>query len=96
MLRDIGVKKETGLSWVEEGNKVHTFSAGDRRHSKSKEIYEKLENLEDQMVKAGYVADTSYVLREVGSEVKNMVIRYHSERLAIAIALITFLDKIVI
>ncbi|PWA88664.1 RNA editing factor [Artemisia annua] len=93
MLRDIGVKKETGLSWVEEGNKVHTFAAGDRRHSKSKEIYEKLENLEDQMVKAGYVADTSYVLREVGGEEKNMAIRYHSERLAIAFALITFLDN---
>nr|GFB20274.1 putative pentatricopeptide repeat-containing protein At5g52630 [Tanacetum cinerariifolium] len=93
MLRDIGVRKETGLSWVEEGNKVHTFAAGDRRHSKSTEIYEKLEDLEDQMVKAGYVADTSYVLREVGGEEKNMAIRYHSERLAIAFALITFLDN---
>ena len=28
MLRDIWVKKETGLSWVEEGNKVHTSAAG--------------------------------------------------------------------
>ncbi|PWA99659.1 tetratricopeptide-like helical domain, DYW domain protein [Artemisia annua] len=49
--------------------------------------------LEDQMVKAGYVADTSYVSREVGSEEKNMAIRYHSERLANAFALITFLDN---
>ncbi|XP_071737544.1 putative pentatricopeptide repeat-containing protein At5g52630 [Rutidosis leptorrhynchoides] len=93
MLRDTGVKKETGLSWVEEGNRVHTFAAGDRCHFKSNEIYEKLEELEDEMAKAGYVADTSYVLREVGGEEKNMSIRYHSERLAIAFALITFKDN---
>nr|XP_043635733.1 putative pentatricopeptide repeat-containing protein At5g52630 [Erigeron canadensis] len=93
MLRDIGVKKETGLSWVEEGSRVHTFSAGDRRHFKSNEIYKKLEDLEDEMEKAGYVADTSYVLRKVGGEEKNMAIRYHSERLAIAFALITFEDN---
>ncbi|KAL8232688.1 hypothetical protein R6Q57_002466 [Mikania cordata] len=93
MLRDIGVKKETGLSWVEESNIVHTFSAGDRGHFKSKDMYKKLEELEVEMEKVGYVADTSYVLREVGDEEKNMAIRYHSERLAIAFALITFQDK---
>ncbi|KAK1439810.1 hypothetical protein QVD17_05631 [Tagetes erecta] len=93
MLRDIGVKKETGLSWVEEGNIVHTFAAGDTRHVKSKEIYDKLKELEDEIVKAGYVADTRYVLREVGDEEKNNAIRYHSERLAIAFALITFRDE---
>uniref|UniRef100_A0A5B7BFF3 DYW domain-containing protein n=1 Tax=Davidia involucrata TaxID=16924 RepID=A0A5B7BFF3_DAVIN len=90
MLRDRGVKKETGLSWVEEGNRVHTFAAGDRFHSKSKEIYQKLEELGDEMERAGYVADTSFVLREVDGEEKNQAIRYHSERLAIAFALITF------
>ncbi|KAD4584641.1 hypothetical protein E3N88_22242 [Mikania micrantha] len=62
-------------------------------HFKSKDIYKKLEELEVEMEKVGYVADTSYVLREVGDEEKNMAIRYHSERLAIAFALITFQDK---
>ncbi|XP_059668440.1 putative pentatricopeptide repeat-containing protein At5g52630 [Cornus florida] len=90
MLRDQGVKKETGLSWVEVGNKVHTFSAGDRSHSKSIEIYQKLEELGDEMEQAGYVADTSFVLRKVDGEEKNQAIRYHSERLAIAFGLITF------
>ncbi|CAI0438218.1 unnamed protein product [Linum tenue] len=87
MLRDQGVKKETGLSWVEEGNKVHTFAAGDRGHARSKEIYEKLEELGEEMEKAGYVADTSFVLRAVGGEEKQQTIRYHSERIAIAFAL---------
>ncbi|KAI9080778.1 hypothetical protein K1719_037291 [Acacia pycnantha] len=90
MLRDRGIKKETGLSWVEEGNKVHTFAAGDRAHVKTIEIYKKLEELGEEMEKAGYVADTSFVLKEVDGEEKNQRIRYHSERLAIAFGLITF------
>ncbi|KAG6580831.1 putative pentatricopeptide repeat-containing protein, partial [Cucurbita argyrosperma subsp. sororia] len=90
MLRDRGVKKETGLSWVEEGNKVHTFTAGDRSHARWVEIYQKLEELEEEMEKAGYVADTSFVLRAVDGEEKSETIRFHSERLAIAFGLITF------
>ncbi|CAL8169798.1 unnamed protein product [Prunus armeniaca] len=90
MLRDRGMKKETGLSWVEEGNKIHTFAAGDRRHMRTKEIYLKLEELGEEMEKAGYVADTSFVLREVNREEKDQTIRYHSERLAVAFGLITF------
>ncbi|KAI3426597.1 uncharacterized protein J3R85_009788 [Psidium guajava] len=90
MLRDRGVKKETGLSWVEEGNRVHTFASGDRSHTKAKEIYRKLEELGEEMERAGYVADTSFVLQEVDREEKNRTIRYHSERLAIAFCLITF------
>ncbi|CAI0438220.1 unnamed protein product [Linum tenue] len=42
------------------------------------------------MEKAGYVADTSFVLRAVGGEEKQQTIRYHSERIAIAFALIVF------
>ncbi|XP_061989017.1 putative pentatricopeptide repeat-containing protein At5g52630 [Rosa rugosa] len=89
MLRDRGVKKETGLSWVEEGNKIHTFAAGDRTHMWTKEIYQKLEELGEEMERAGYVADTSFVLREVNNEEKNQTIRYHSERLAVAFGLLT-------
>ncbi|KAJ7976809.1 Pentatricopeptide repeat-containing protein [Quillaja saponaria] len=90
MMRDLGIKKETGLSWVEEGNRVHTFAAMDRSHAKTVDIYKKLEELGEEMEKAGYVADTSFVLKEVGGEEKNQTIRYHSERLAIAFGLITF------
>lgn len=90
MLKDRGQKKETGLSWVEEGNRIHTFAAGDRRHEMSDEIYRKLEELREEMERAGYKADTKYVLREVGDEEKGQSIRYHSERLAIAFALVTF------
>uniref|UniRef100_A0A7N0SYE5 DYW domain-containing protein n=1 Tax=Kalanchoe fedtschenkoi TaxID=63787 RepID=A0A7N0SYE5_KALFE len=90
LMRDRGVRKEAGLSWVEEGNKVHKFTSGDRSHPKANKIYLKLDELGEQMERAGYVADTTCVLKEVGSEEKNRSIRYHSERLAIAFALISF------
>ncbi|MBA0642896.1 hypothetical protein Goklo_027229, partial [Gossypium klotzschianum] len=90
MLKDRGIKKEIGLSWVDEGNKVHTFAARDRSHAKAKEIYRKLEELGDEMGRAGYIADTSFVWREVNGKEKNQTIRYHSERLAVAFGLITF------
>ncbi|KDO45404.1 hypothetical protein CISIN_1g0074161mg, partial [Citrus sinensis] len=54
------------------------------------EIYQKLEELGEEMEKAGYVPDTSFVLREVDGDEKNQTIRYHSERLAIAFGMITF------
>ncbi|CAA0837449.1 Putative pentatricopeptide repeat-containing protein [Striga hermonthica] len=90
MLKDRGQKKETGLSWVEENNRVHTFSAGDRKHEMSDEIYRKLQELGEDMEKAGYVVDMSYVSKEIDNEEKRQVIKFHSERLAIAFALITF------
>lgn len=42
------------------------------------------------MERDGYTMDTSYVSKEVGDEERKESIRYHSERLAIAFALITF------
>ncbi|CAH9105572.1 unnamed protein product [Cuscuta epithymum] len=89
MLREQGVKKETGLSWVEEGNRTHMFATGDKRHERYKEIYHKLDELGDEMERAGYVADTNFVLQQVGDQERNEAIRYHSERIAIAFALIT-------
>ncbi|TXG70454.1 hypothetical protein EZV62_005389 [Acer yangbiense] len=54
------------------------------------EIYQKLEELEEEMERAGYVADTSSMLQDVDSIEKSQKIRYHSERLAIAFGMITF------
>ncbi|OAY71555.1 putative pentatricopeptide repeat-containing protein [Ananas comosus] len=87
-MRDRGVRKETGLSWLEAGGKVHTFVSGDRRHARSEEIYRKLEEVGERMELAGYVADTSEVGRDVGGEEKRAAVRYHSERLAIGLGLL--------
>lgn len=58
MLRDCGLRKETGLSWIEAGNRVHTFAARDRRHKLSAEIYAMMEELEKETSRCGYVAET--------------------------------------
>ncbi|EPS65002.1 hypothetical protein M569_09774, partial [Genlisea aurea] len=76
MLRDRGQKKETGLSWVEEGNVIHAFSSGDRKHEISDQIYGKLEELQREMERNGYTAAGSAM--------------HHSERLAIGFALLRF------
>nr|UPT49040.1 pentatricopeptide repeat protein AaPPR1421 [Agave angustifolia] len=89
-MRDKGVRKETGLSWLETtGGAVHTFVSGDRSHARSEEIYEALKMVGEKMEKAGYVADTSSVLRDVDGEEKKSSVWYHSERLAIGFGLLT-------
>ncbi|CAN8321088.1 unnamed protein product [Cochlearia groenlandica] len=86
-MRDKGVKKVTGYSWIEIGTKVHSFSAGDESHHERDEIYAFMEDLDLKMKKAGYVSKTSVVLHDVEEEEKEGMVRYHSERLAVAYGL---------
>eukprot|EP01018_Ginkgo_biloba_P019499 Gb_13599 [translate_table: standard] len=88
MMKDRRVKKETGHSWIEVKNKVHTFSIEDRSHPQTERIYSKLEELTCQMKEAGYVPDTSFVLHYVGQQQKEHSLHHHSEKLAIAFGLI--------
>ncbi|KAK1309182.1 putative pentatricopeptide repeat-containing protein [Acorus calamus] len=45
-IRDRGLKKKTGFSWIEIGDMVHTFHKADVSHPKSDQIYALLESLE--------------------------------------------------
>lgn len=87
-MKDRGVAKEPGLSWIEINHKVHTFLAGDRSHPQTKDIYTVLGILAKHMKYAGYVPNTNFVLHDVEEEQKNHIICYHSEKLAIAFGLI--------
>eukprot|EP01018_Ginkgo_biloba_P032595 Gb_24515 [translate_table: standard] len=89
MMRDRGVIKEPGRSWIEVQNTIHTFIARDRSHPQVEEIYAKLKELNCQMKEAGYVADTNYVLHDIDEEQKEEFLCYHSEKLAIAFGLIS-------
>eukprot|EP01018_Ginkgo_biloba_P004770 Gb_15968 [translate_table: standard] len=89
LMRDRGIKKEPGYSWIEVKNKVHTFSIGDRSHSQTEDIYAMLDTLTDQIKTAGYVPDTKFVLHDVDEEQKEHILCYHSEKLAIAFGLIS-------
>ncbi|KAJ9565968.1 LOW QUALITY PROTEIN: hypothetical protein OSB04_001934 [Centaurea solstitialis] len=82
------VKKEPGMSWVEVKDKVYTFIVGDRSHFMSKEIYEKLDELMTLVGKLGYVPVLEIDLHNVVSSEKEVLLSYHSEKLAVAFGLI--------
>lgn len=87
-MKEMGVRKEPGCSWIEHRDEVHKFLAGDASHPQSKELHEYLENLLQRMRKEGYVPDTSCVLHDVDDEEKETMLCGHSERLAIAFGLL--------
>ncbi|PIA63304.1 hypothetical protein AQUCO_00200967v1 [Aquilegia coerulea] len=87
-MRNKGMRKEPGYSWIKYKNKVHVFSAADRSNPYSDQIYEELERLNCKMVAAGYVPDMNSVLHDVEDSEKIKMLRHHSERLAIAFGLI--------
>ncbi|XP_038898110.1 pentatricopeptide repeat-containing protein At2g03880, mitochondrial-like isoform X2 [Benincasa hispida] len=84
-----GVKKEPGCSWVETNGQAHTFVSHDCSHPRIQEIHLKLEELDRELTSIGYVPKTEYVLHNVGETEKNENLRFHSERLALAFALIS-------
>ncbi|XP_061365706.1 pentatricopeptide repeat-containing protein At3g57430, chloroplastic [Gastrolobium bilobum] len=87
-MKEMGVRKEPGCSWIEHGDEVHKFLAGDGSHPQSKALHEYLEILSQRMRKEGYVPDTSCVLHNVDDEEKETMLCGHSERLAIAFGLL--------
>ncbi|KAE8795681.1 putative pentatricopeptide repeat-containing protein [Hordeum vulgare] len=87
-MRNIGVRKETGLSWVEMKGEVHAFSVGLEDHPDMRVIHAMLEWLNLKTHRAGYVPDTDVVLHDVDVEQKARMLWVHSERLALAYGLV--------
>ncbi|KAK6917931.1 LOW QUALITY PROTEIN: Pentatricopeptide repeat [Dillenia turbinata] len=88
-MRDNNVKKEPGISWLEVKNQVHQFSIGDQSHPKSKEIDEYLKELTLELKKLGYAPDIDSVLHDMEMEEQEYNVVHHSEKLAIAFALLS-------
>ncbi|KAM0822670.1 hypothetical protein ACQ4PT_071353 [Festuca glaucescens] len=87
-MRNIGVRKETGLSWVEIKGEVHAFSVGSEDHPDMRVIHAMLEWLNLKATREGYVPDTNVVLHNVDEEQKARMLWVHSERLALAYGLV--------
>ncbi|KAI3895717.1 hypothetical protein MKW98_025508 [Papaver atlanticum] len=75
MMRDRGIFKMPGCSWIQVKNKVYTFVAGDKENDKSDEIYSFLDELGEKMRFAGYMPNTDYVLQDVDQEEKEQKTR---------------------
>lgn len=88
LMKDRAVKKEQGLSWVQIHNKVHIFGVEDALHPQRDAIYRMISKIWKEIKKMGFTPDTDSVLHDLEQEVKEQILRHHSEKLAIAFALI--------
>lgn len=91
-MRDRGVKKEPACSWVEIENAVHMFVANDDTHPQREEIFKMWEKISQEIKKIGYVPDPSHVLLFVEQQEREAKLQYHSEKLALAFALLNTPD----
>ncbi|CAL1386352.1 unnamed protein product [Linum trigynum] len=88
--KEMGFPKSPGCSWIEVSGIVHAFvGGGDRSHPQSEEINQKLDELEVDMKRLGYRAESSYVFHDVEEEEKDLILLYHSEKLAIAFGILS-------
>ncbi|KAG6486090.1 putative pentatricopeptide repeat-containing protein At2g01510 [Zingiber officinale] len=88
MMRDRGLRKEPAYSWVEIMHKIYVFSSNDNMNPQINEIKDLLDKLSEEMEKEGYRPDTGCAFHLVDEESKIVSLRYHSERLAIAFAIL--------
>ncbi|KAE8669654.1 Pentatricopeptide repeat-containing protein [Hibiscus syriacus] len=88
LMKDSGVKKEPACSWVEIQNTVHMFVANDDSHLQMEAIHKKWEEISTRIKEIGYVPDTSHVLFYMDHQEREVKLQYHSEKLALAFALL--------
>ncbi|XP_030452018.1 pentatricopeptide repeat-containing protein At5g46460, mitochondrial [Syzygium oleosum] len=91
-MRDRGIVKQLGSSWVTIKGQKHLFLSGDKSHPLSENIYWKLDWLKMKLKELGHVPDRRFSLHDVEDEQKEESLFYHSERLAVAFALISTVE----
>ncbi|XP_051131014.1 pentatricopeptide repeat-containing protein At4g14850 [Andrographis paniculata] len=87
-MKDVGIKKGAGFSWISLKNSIHVFQAKDTSHSRNSEIQAMLDKLRKEMEGAGYVPDTRLALYDLEDEEKESEVWSHSEKIALAFGLI--------
>ncbi|XP_010461019.1 PREDICTED: pentatricopeptide repeat-containing protein At1g31920 [Camelina sativa] len=83
-----GLKQTPGFSIVEVKGKTHRFVSQDRSHPRCKEIYKMLNQMEWQLKFEGYSPDLTQILLNVDEEEKRERLKGHSQKVAIAFALL--------
>ncbi|GER49124.1 pentatricopeptide repeat-containing protein [Striga asiatica] len=89
MMREKGVRKEVGRSWVEVRGRCHVFISGDVRHFRKDDIFAKLKELMVGIEKLGYVPKWEGAPRELEEREKREILWSHSEKLAAAFGLLS-------
>ncbi|XP_050380463.1 pentatricopeptide repeat-containing protein At5g15340, mitochondrial [Argentina anserina] len=98
-LKNRGIRKMPGMSSVYVSGQVHQFSAGDKSHPQTAEIYSKLDEMIQKLRVAGYVPNTAcqvfsgfdnrYESDAEKLEEIEQALFCHSEKLAVCFGLIS-------
>lgn len=83
-----GISQNPGFCSIEVNRRVYTFVSQDMNPSQCQGVYEMIHQMEWQLKFEGYLPDTSPVLIDAGEEEKRERLKGHSQKLAIAFALI--------
>ncbi|KAL5059935.1 hypothetical protein RYX36_031539 [Vicia faba] len=86
-LKRKGLRILPACSWVEVNKQPYAFLFGDKSHPQIKEIYKKVDSMMVEISRHGYVMEKETLLPDVDEE-EQRVIKYHSEKLAIAFGII--------
>lgn len=88
LMKERKVYKPPGWSSIEMAGTVHEFLSGDRSHPQSDRIYMMIDEIGKVASQKGHRAATSSVALDVDEEDKEVCVREHSEKLAVAFGLI--------
>ncbi|KAJ7946402.1 Pentatricopeptide repeat-containing protein [Quillaja saponaria] len=89
MMKNVNIQKFPGSSSIEVDNAVYEFLSGDKSHPKSKEIYQMLAEVLDRVKHAGYEPLIDSTVQDFDEQEKQQALAYHSEKLAIALGLLS-------
>ncbi|KAL5853763.1 hypothetical protein ACOSQ3_008881 [Xanthoceras sorbifolium] len=70
IMKEMGVDKETGVSWIEIEKKIHSFVVDDRMHPQAEIIHGVLVELFGVMMDEGYVPDKRFIFHHVDQQQK--------------------------
>ncbi|KAB2085710.1 hypothetical protein ES319_A05G417100v1 [Gossypium barbadense] len=87
-MKEVGLQKDAGRSWIELGGKVYSFMAGNTSFTGSKQMQNMWRRLEEKIRKIGYKPNTDSALHELAEDEKIEVLRGHSEKQAICVGLL--------
>ncbi|XVE50006.1 hypothetical protein DITRI_Ditri01bG0127400 [Diplodiscus trichospermus] len=93
LMREKKILKNPGYSVLSVEQMVYEFVSGDNSHPNSNEIKEFLISIIDDLRVEGYTPYTCNVLHDIEEEEKEQNLSYHSEKLAVAFALLSFRDR---
>ncbi|KAI4371064.1 hypothetical protein MLD38_019338 [Melastoma candidum] len=83
-----GLKKQVGHSTTEVDGRTYMFAMGDKSLPETKAIYRYLDELVLRCMEVGYVPVADALMHELEGEEREHALKFHSEKLAIAFAML--------